>query len=109
MVSYPILVGGTKNFDSSFIQALHGRGITKVGGESIRGIAIKTDEHGPVGIAIKVLDGNLRALPIATMKLLNHLRLLKNEEKDELSCYETKILKNHNNLEVGKIEAYIDF
>ena len=109
MVSYPLIVGGTKNFDSSFIQALNGRGITKVGGESIRGIAIKTDEHGPVGIAIKVLDGNPRVLPIATMKLLNHLRLLKNEEKDQLSCYETKILKNHNNLEVGKIEAYIDF
>ena len=56
-----------------------------------------------------MLDGNPRALLIATMKLFNHLRLLKNEEKDQLSCYETKILKNHNNLEVGKIEAYKDF
>ena len=109
MASHPLLVGGTDNFDSSFIQALDGRGITKVGGESVRGISIKTKKHGPIGIAIKVLDGNFRALPIATMKLLEHLEILEKEEQKQLSRYSTKILKNHNNLNVGKIEAYIDF
>ena len=34
MASHPLLVGSTDNFDSSFIQALDGKGITKVGGES---------------------------------------------------------------------------
>ena len=109
MASHPLLVGGTDNFDSSFIQALDGRGITKVGGESIRGISIKTKKHGPIGIAIKVLDGNFRALPIVTMKLLGHLEILEEKEQKQLSHYSTKILKNHNNLDVGKIEAYIDF
>ena len=109
MVSHPLLVGGTNNFDSSFIQALDGRGVTKVGAESVRGISIKTKKFGPIGIAIKVLDGNFRALPIATMKLLDHLEVLEEKEKKQLSGYSTKILKNHNNLEVGKIEAYIDF
>ena len=109
MSSYPLHVGGTDNFDSSFIQVLGGRGVTKVGGESVRGISIKTKKHGPIGIAIKVLDGNFRVLPIATMKLLDHLQILEEEEKKQLSRYSTKILKNHNNLEVGKIEAYIDF
>ena len=109
MVSHPLLIGGTNNFDSSFIQALDGRGVTKVGGESVRGISIKTKKHGPIGIAIKVLDGNFRVLPIATMKLLDHLEILEEEEKQQLSHYSTKILKNHNNLDVGKIEAYIDF
>ena len=109
MSSHPLHVGGTDNFDSSFIQVLSGRGVTKVGGESVRGISIKTKKHGPIGIAIKVLDGNFRVLPIATMKLLDHLQILEEEEKKQLSRYSTKILKNHNNLEVGKIEAYIDF
>jgi len=109
MASHPLLIGGTNNFDSSFIQALDGRGVTKVGGESVRGISIKTKKHGPIGIAIKVLDGNFRALPIATMKLLDHLEILEEEEKKQLSHYSINILKNHNNLEVGKIEAYIDF
>jgi len=109
MASHPLLVGGTNNFDSAFIQALGGRGITKVGGESVRGISIRTKKHGPIGIAMKVLDGNFRVLPIATMKLLDHLQLLEEEEQKQLSHYTTKILKNHNNLDVGKIEAYIDF
>ena len=109
MVSHPLLVGGTDNFDSSFIQALGGRGITKVGGESVRGISIRTKKYGPIGIAMKVLDGNFRVLPIATMKLLDHLEILEEEEQKQLSHYSTKILKNHNNLKVGKIEAYIDF
>ena len=109
MASHPLLVGGTDNFDSSFIQALDGRGITKVGGESIRGISIKTKKYGPVGIAIKVLDGNFRALPIVTMKLLDHLEILEEKEHKQLRHYTTKILKNHNNFDVGKIEAYIDF
>tara|TARA_A100001015_G_scaffold286207_1_gene354576 strand:+ start:719 stop:1699 length:981 start_codon:yes stop_codon:yes gene_type:complete len=109
MASHPLLVGGTNNFDSLFIQALDGRGVTKVGGESVRGVSIKTKKYGPIGIAIKVLDGNFRVLPIATMKLLDHLEILEEEEKKQLSRYSTKILKNHNNIHVGKIEAYIDF
>lgn len=109
MVSHPMLVGGSNNFDSTFIKALMGRGITKVGGESVRGVALKTKEYGPIGIAIKVLDGNFRALPIATMKFLEHLELLTDQEREKLSQYRTKILKNHNNIEIGRIEAYIDF
>ena len=34
---------------------------------------------------------------------------LNDKEKDQLSCYGPRTLKNHNNLETGKIEAYIDF
>ena len=109
MASHPLMVGGSDNFDSTFIKVLKGRGVTKVGGESIRGISIITDEYGPVGIAIKVLDGNFRALPIVTIKLLDHLDILNDKEKDQLSCYGTRTLKNHNNLETGRIEAYIDF
>ena len=62
---------------SLFIEALGGRGITKIGGESIRGVSIKKPSGGNVGIVLKVLDGNFRALPIATMRLLEHLELLK--------------------------------
>ena len=109
MVEYPLLVGGSNNFDSIFINALKGMGITKVGGESVRGIALNTKNHGPIGLAIKILDGNLRAMPIVTMKLLEHLELLSDKEFHQLDQYRTKNLKNHNNLKIGKIEAYIDF
>ena len=109
MSSCPDLVGGSNHFDSYFIKALTGRGVTKVGGESVRGIALKTLDKGPVGIAIKILDGNFRALPVATMKLLEHLELLTEEELENLDKFRTKILKNHNQIEIGRIEAHVEF
>ena len=109
MSSCPDLVGGSNHFDTNFIKALTGRGVTKVGGESVRGIALKTQDKGPVGIAIKILDGSFRALPVATMKLLEHLELLTEEELQNLDKFRTKILKNHNQIEIGRIEAHVEF
>ena len=109
MCSCPDLVGGSNHFDTNFIKALNGNGVTKVGGESVRGIALKTQDKGPVGIAIKILDGNFRALPVATMKLLEHLELLTEEELQNLDKFRTKILKNHNQIEIGRIEAHVEF
>ena len=109
MCSCPDLVGGSNHFDTNFIKALTGRGVTKVGGESVRGIALKTQDKGPVGIALKILDGNFRAQPVATMKLLEHLELLTEEELQNLDKFRTKILKNHNQIEIGRIEAHVEF
>ena len=109
MCSCPDLVGGSNHFDTNFIKALTGRGVTKVGGESVRGIALKTQDKGSVGIAIKILDGNFRALPVATMKFLEHLELLTEEELQNLDKFRTKILKNHNQIEIGRIEAHVEF
>ena len=108
MCSHPHLVGGTNHFDSLFIEALAGRGITKVGGESVRGVALKKPNGGSIGIALKILDGNFRALPLATMKLLEHLELLTDAELQKLYKFRTKILKNHNQLKIGRIEAIVE-
>ena len=72
-------------------------------------ISLKTKKSGPIGIAIKVLDGNFRALPVATMKLLEHMELLEGQVLDQLDQFKSSILTNHNGIEVGRIEAYIDF
>ena len=109
MVSYPNMIGGTNHFDSMFISALRGRGVTKVGGESIRGIALKTKKYGPIGISMKILDGSFRSMPIAVMKLMEHLELLSDDEIASLEKFRKKIIKNHNGIEVGKIEVYVDF
>ena len=109
MVAYPELVGGTNHFDSMFISALDGRGVTKVGGESVRGISLNTEKYGPIGVSIKILDGSFRSMPLAVMKLLEHLELLSEDEKNKLSKFKTKKLTNHNGLQVGHIEAHVDF
>ena len=109
MVAYPELVGGTNHFDSMFISALDGRGVTKVGGESVRGISLNTEKYGPIGVSIKILDGSFRAMPLAVMKLLEHLELLSEHEKNKLHKFRTKKLTNHNGIQVGHIEAHVDF
>tara|TARA_B100000073_G_scaffold262778_1_gene222535 strand:+ start:959 stop:1939 length:981 start_codon:yes stop_codon:yes gene_type:complete len=109
MTSHPDLIGGTNHFDSVFTKVLRGRGLTKVGAESVRGISLKIEDDKAIGIAIKILDGNFRALQVATMKLLEHLNLLKEDELKELNQYKLEKLKNHNGLETGRIEAYIDY
>ena len=109
MVAYPELVGGTNHFDSMFISALDGKGVTKVGGESVRGISLNTEKYGPIGVSIKILDGSFRAMPLAVMKLLDHLELLSEDEKNKLNKFKTKKLTNHNGIQIGHIEAHVDF
>ena len=43
------------------------------------------------------------------MKLLEHMQLLNEHELNKLDKFRTKILTNHNGIETGRIEAYIDF
>ena len=61
-----------------------------------------------MGLALKVLDGNFRALSPATMKLLEHLQLLNKKELSRLERFSAGILKNHNQIEIGRIEAIVD-
>ena len=108
MVAHPYNISGKDQFDTLFIEALQGRGITKGGGESVRGISLKKKNGNSIGIALKVLDGHHRAMPLATMTLLKHLDLLSDKELTSLSRFQRKILRNHRNIEIGNIEAIVE-
>ena len=107
MVKHPYLVGGKNRFDTEFNSALKGRGICKAGGEAIRGLVLKTEKHGLTGIAIKILDGNQRAIEVTTMAILNYLNLLHEDEYIKLLKYETRPLYNHRKIHIGDIKAEI--
>jgi len=107
MAKHPYLIGGKDRFDTDFNTAMNGRGITKVGGEAIRGMVIKTEKYGVVGIAQKILDGNQRANETAIMTILDHLDLLQIAEKEKLQKYKTKKLFNHNKIHIGDIRGII--
>ncbi len=107
MAKHPYLVGGKNRFDTEFNLALNGRGVCKAGGEAIRGIVLKTEKHGLMGIAIKILDGNQRAIDVATMATLKHLKLLKEKENTKLLHYKIKQLYNHRKIHIGGIKAEI--
>ena len=107
MSKHPYLIGGKNRFDTDFNFALNGKGICKAGGEAVRGIVLKTKKHGLMGITIKILDGNQRAIEIATMATLNHLNVLNKEEIKKLSQYITMPLYNHCKIHIGDIKAEI--
>ena len=107
MATHPYLMAGKDRFDTDFNKAMNGRGITKVGGEAIRGMVIKTEKYGVVGIAQKILDGNQRANETAIMTILNHLDLLQSKERELLKKYETKKLFNHNKIHIGDLKGCI--
>lgn len=108
MSAHPYLVAGRERFDTDFNAAMKGRGITKVGGEAIRGMVIKTNKYGIVGIAQKIMDGAQRANETAIMTILNYLDLLKSKEKESLIKYEKKKLFNHRKIQVGHIEGELN-
>jgi len=105
MTTYPYIMSGTKRFDADFNAALNGRGVTKIGGEAVRGIGIRQADGKAVGIALKVLDGNSRALPPATLAVLTKLNLLSEDETNKLSHYRSIKLTNHNKIHTGDIIA----
>ena len=107
MAKHPYLIAGKDRFDTDFNKTINGRGITKVGGEAIRGMVIKTAKYGVVGIAQKILDGNQRANETAIMTILDHLNILKPAEKEKLQKYKTKKLFNHNKIHIGDIKGII--
>ena len=108
MSKYPNYIGGTDSFDSLFNRIMKGKAVTKIGAESVRGISVKKEDGESIGIALKILDGNTRALSGVTVTLLEHLGLLKGQELEKLSIFKNKIIKNHNGFDVGRIEVVIE-
>ena len=108
MSSFPYNVAGKDHFDTKFISALDGNAITKGGGESVRGIALKNRDGKNLGISLKVLDGSPRAMPVGTITLLEHLDLLTKRELSKLKEFRKRERKNCRNNNIGQVEVYIE-
>jgi len=103
IISNPYLIAGQDRFDTDFIKAMAGNAVTKVGGEGVRGVGIRTAKGETYGVALKVLDGNQRCSPIATMAVLDELDLLTKDQSEKLSSYKKTVLRNHRKIETGII------
>jgi len=104
ITSNPYLIAGQDRFDTDFIKAMDGKAVTKVGGEGVRGVGIRTAKGETYGVALKVLDGNQRCNPIATLAVLEEIDLLTDDELDKLSTYKKIVLQNHREIETGSIK-----
>jgi len=105
IISNPYLIAGKNRFDTDFIKTMDGKAVTKVGGEGVRGVGIRTAKGETYGVALKVLDGNQRCNPIATLAVLEDMELLTDDELDKLSTYKKIVLQNHRKIETGSIKV----
>jgi L-asparaginase II len=72
MSDFPFAVGGTGSFDSALIARSKGRAMGKIGAEGMYGLAFPTLG---IGVAIKVIDGSQRPLPIVVDRVLDQFEI----------------------------------
>lgn len=102
MNNHPEMIAGTQGFCTQLLANTHGKLVGKLGSEGIYCIGLKDRE---LGVAIKIEDGNhARAIPPATMQVLEDLQVLTREELSALQQF--KVKPNLNNIQspIGEIK-----
>jgi L-asparaginase II len=100
MENNPHLVGGTDRFDTDLLEITGNKLIAKSGAEGI----FCTGVHGKMGLALKVADGNSRAVAPVIVEALFQLGLLSEEEKHKLKKYHYPEVINNHQAPVGRME-----
>jgi L-asparaginase II len=101
MIGAPEMVGGEARFDTDVMEAAGAAVVSKGGAEAFQGIGLR--ESG-LGIAMKITDGNSRAIGPAAMVLLDALQPLPEERTSYLDDYRTVEVQNPLGETVGRLE-----
>ncbi|QOV11001.1 asparaginase [Viridibacillus arvi] len=100
MTSAPEMVGGTDTFCTSLMTVTKGKLFGKAGAEAVYCIGhIDTG----IGIAIKIDDGNSRAVYPVAVEVLKQLNLISKEEIESLKSFHEAPLKNVRKQVVGTV------
>lgn len=104
MMTHPHLVGGEARFDTDIMTLLPGKVVAKAGAEGVQCFGI-VDKG--LGVAIKVEDGNPRALSAVALKIMEDLGVVSKEVSDTVLYKEYRIppVLNMRNERIGNIEV----
>ncbi|AOT71716.1 asparaginase [Geosporobacter ferrireducens] len=105
MLAYPEMVSGDDEFCTDLMRLTHGKLIGKVGCEAVYCIGIRNQQ---LGVCIKIVDGNERAIYPVVIHLLKQLNVLDEKEIETLkNWYHTPI---YNNLkeQIGEVVPVFD-
>jgi len=100
MTAHPEMVSGEGRFDLALARTFPGNVVNKIGAEGIEGIGF-TDP--PMGIAVKILDGNERALYPVVIEVIRQLGLLSGVDMARLAPFAHPKVTNYRGLIVGRI------
>ncbi|MFQ5670829.1 MAG: asparaginase [Acidobacteriota bacterium] len=105
MAKYPAMVAGSGRLGTALMQVHPGTMIAKIGAEGVFAVATSGPRE-PLGVAVKVADGNGgRALRALVPAILGRLALL---DRAELSLLQDRFppsVKNHRQIVVGEVEV----
>ncbi|HVL76939.1 MAG TPA: asparaginase [Noviherbaspirillum sp.] len=105
MTTHPELVSGTGRSDQAFMRTAPGDWVAKVGAEAVQVIGIRS---AGIGLAVKIADGNNRALYPAVIAALQQLGLLSHLEDTPLAAFARPPIRNARGLDVGEIRPLLE-
>jgi L-asparaginase II len=102
MVEYPQYVAGTGRVDTDHMSAARGALASKGGAEGYNATAA---QERALGLAVKVADGNYRAVSPFVLAMLGQHAILSDAELDSLARHRRPKIKNYAGTVVGEIVA----
>jgi L-asparaginase II len=102
MTEFPEMYSGEGRFDLAIMRTYPGNVICKGGAEAIQGIGLADP---PVGIAVKINDGNDRAIPTVTIEVLRQLGLIDIEKAEHFEPLYNPYIFNWRKIPTGRIRA----
>lgn len=108
VVAHPEMINEHGAFDTELIRAMKGRLIAKRGAMGMFVVGIITREYGPLGVSVKLEDGNMTPMPVVMMKVLEALDALSDTELAELERFRATRVTNWRGMDVGDISADFD-
>ncbi|MFQ5651475.1 MAG: asparaginase [bacterium] len=106
MSANPEMVAGSGRFDTALMRITNGRMVSKTGAEGIRCLGIRAAQ--PLGIALKIADGNARVSAVVMLEVLNQLQLILPQEFAHLHQFYRPTLINCAGIEIGEIRAQFE-
>lgn len=104
MTSHPERVSGTGRSDLAFMQTAPGDWVAKIGAEGVQALGIRS---AGLGIAVKVADGNARALCVATIAVLQKLGVLPDIAGTPLAALANPVLRNYAGTVTGEVRSTV--
>jgi L-asparaginase II len=100
MTRHPDLVSGNRRADFAIMETGGGDWISKAGADGVQAIGIRSKG---LGIAVRIADGNPRALHAATVAALEQLGVVDDPSGTPLAVYDCPPIRNYRGIETGGV------
>jgi L-asparaginase II len=98
MTHNPEMIAGTGGFCTELMKHTHGKLFSKLGAEGVYCVGVK--DRG-IGIALKIADGGVRAIPSVVVPILDELGILNDSEREALASWAIQPNRNDVGKQVG--------